>query len=504
METKKKLFKKVDFTKKLQNGLETLVSQKLLCIAWYGRAVCNEKIKILWLYVKNKKEATAVFTDQNRAVFFADEEVLVVLLDEDDVTTHKKISSPFIHLNLSKAEVLYTDDETAMPSDYYFWEHFKKFKERYIERQQLLKSYTDDFIKDELEGSCYLYLKGFATDLGAVELLLLGTVNEKDSLTERLLIMEKICPIWKAVFVKQDADTFYLIEQQSLSEAGMYDDWGKALKKAQKKIKNIVLQIFDELDKNKKIISLQQEDTVPFEYSDHLQELQSNEEVEEIFMFHETVRYLDNKTVRCFYLLLITKDKVSKTLKEIIRETETADAEVQFAIIAHNRFYIQDKVYFQQGFYKKVYKTQNRIYTSGYHPAIHWRNNWYSDFRENLFDIKYSTKDIANFVDNTILVTEDYLEITSKKLHDCFVCTLQMYILYHLDYVPNSKNINTLLQLVRYAGETTEGFEQLVQNIKPLLFDDEAGKNKVREKNIRLEGQMLQNLQAFFKLINLE
>lgn len=200
METKKELFKKVDFTKKLQNGLETLVSQKLLCIAWYGRAVCNEKIKILWLYVKNKKEATAVFTDQNRAVFFADEEVLVVLLDEDDVTTHKKISSPFIHLNLSKAEVLYTDDETAMPSDYYFWEHFKKFKERYIERQQLLKSYTDDFIKDELEGSCYLYLKGFATDLGAVELLLLGTVNEKDSLTERLLIMEKNMPNMESGF----------------------------------------------------------------------------------------------------------------------------------------------------------------------------------------------------------------------------------------------------------------------------------------------------------------
>src|SRR5690606_26704174 len=108
----------------------------------------------------------------------------------------------------------------------------------------------------------------------------------------------------------------------------------------------------------------------------------------------------------------ITKDKVSKELKEIIRELETADAEVQFAIIAHNRFYIQDNVYVQQGFYKKVCKTNNRIYTSGYQPAIHWRNNWYSDFHENLFDIKYSTKDIANFDDNTILVTEDYLEIT--------------------------------------------------------------------------------------------
>src|SRR5690606_31661812 len=300
METKKELFKKVDFTKKLQNGLTTLVSQKLLCIAWYGNAVSNKKINILWLYVKNKKEAAAVFSDQNRAVFFADEEVLVVLLDEDDVTKHKKIDSPFIYLNLSKAEVLYADDETAMPSDYYFWEYFKKFKERYIERQQLLKSYTDDFIKDELEGSCYLFLKGFATDLGAVELLLLGTINDTGTLTERLLIIEKICPIWKTVFVKEDTDTFYLLEQQSLSDAGIYDDWGKALKKVQKKIKNIVLQIFDELDKNKQIISLQQQDTVPFEYSDHLKQLQSNEEVEEIFLFHETVSYLDNKTVRCF------------------------------------------------------------------------------------------------------------------------------------------------------------------------------------------------------------
>src|SRR5690606_2681213 len=154
-------------------------------------------------------------------------------------------------------------------------------------------------------------------------------------------------------------------------------------------------------------------------------------------------------------------------------------------------------------FYKKVCKTNNRIYTSGYQPAIHWRNNWYSDFHENLFDIKYSTKDIANFVDYTILVTEDYLEITSKKLNDCFVCTLLIYILYHLDYVTNSKNINTLVQLVRYAGITNEEFEQLVQNIKPLLFNDEVDRNKVREKNIRLQGQMLQNLQSFFRIINL-
>lgn len=503
METKKELFNKVDFTKKLQNGLERLVSQKLLCSAWYGNTVSSEKIKILWLYVKNKKEAATVFSDQNAEMFLANAELLVVFLDEDDFKKHKNVGSPFIHLNLSKSEVLYSDDETEKPSDYFYWEYFKKFKERYIETQQLSKSYTDDFIKEELEGSCYLFLKGFEKDLEAVELLLLGTINENDSLTRRLLIMEKICPIWKTVFVKQDTDTFYLIEEQSFSEAALYDDWGKSLKKVQKKIKNIVLQIFDEIEKEKNVISLKQSNTAPFEYLNHLKQLLTNEEVEEIFLFHETVSYLDNKTVRCFYLLLMVKDKVSKSLKEIIKEIETADDEIQFAIIAHNRFYIQDKVYFQQGFYEKVCKAKNRIYTSGYHPAIHWQNTWYPDFNENLFDIKYSTKNIENFVDTAILAAKEPIVISSKKLYECFVCKLQVYILYYLDYVPNTNNLNTLLQMVRYTGETNEEFEQLLQNINPLLFDCDVDKNKVKEKNIRLEGGMLQNLQAFFRVINL-
>ncbi len=200
--------------------------------------------------------------------------------------------------------------------------------------------------------------------------------------------------------------------------------------------------------------------------------------------------------------MLIVEDKVSKAVKEIIKEIETADDEVQFAIIVHNRSYIQDKVYYQQGFYKKVFKSQNRIYTSGYHPAIHWQNTWYPEFFDNMLDIKYSSKNIENFVDTAILAAKESLVISSKKLYKCFVNKLQVNILYHLDYVPTTTNLNTLLQLVRYTGKTTEEFEQLVQNIKPLLFD-EAGRNKVTEKKMRLEGHMLQSLQAFFKIINL-
>ena len=119
-----------------------------------------------------------------------------------------------------------------------------------------------------------------------------------------------------------------------------------------------------------------------------------------------------------------------------------------------------------------------------------------------MIDVKYSSDNIKNFVDKTILSAKEPLAISLKQLQKCFIYMLQVHILYHLDYVPSTKSINNLLQLVRYAGETTEEFEQVLQNIKPLLFD-EAGKNRVKEKKMRLEGQMLQSLQAFFKIINL-
>lgn len=502
MKTKVELFKKTDFSKKIKNWLKNLVDEKLMHIVWHGHAYKHNEMKILWLYVKDKKTALSL-TEECTTVNDVGNNLVVVLLDDRDFKKHEKIRSPFVKFNLTKANVLYSDGETEMPKDHYCSYNFEKFRNKYKNNQKLTRSYTDKFVEEQLEGSYELFMKSFGNDLKVAELLLLGTVNKKASLTQRFLVLEKVRPIFKSVFVKQDKECFYLMEQLAFYDAGVYDDWGKALRKVQVKIKNIVLQLIYELKTSFTDSPHQTPVRVSdFEYSDYLRFLTAREEVEEIYCFHETVTYNHEKSLRCFYLLVIVDGEVSKQLQNIMNAAEKGTEEVQFVIIAHNRFYIQEHIGLQQGFYKKVWKDKNRIYSSGYYPSIHWRNSWYADLSQSEGLLRNSSDDSEFIVNNTIRAAQNSLEISSKILRRCIHNLLQINVLYYTDYVPHTTNINTLIQMVRYAGENSEEFDRLVKNIKPviLLFDED--KDKQKKKTIRLEREMLKHVQDFFKIIS--
>lgn len=503
MKTDTELFKKTNLPNKIKNWLKNLVGQKQLYTAWYGNAYDCKELKILWLYVKDMKTAKRLSSDEYGAVNSLGNDLLVVLLDDRDFKRHEKIGSPFVKFNLRKADLLYSDGETAMPKDHYCSYNFGKFGNKYKYNQKLTRSYTDKFVKEQLEGSYELFIKSFGNDLEVMELLLLGTVNKKASVTERFLIAEKVRPAFKSVFVKQDTKCYYLMEQLAFYDSGVYDDWGKALRKVQIKIKNMVLQLIDELKTSFKDSQRQAPVCVnDFEFSDYLRFVTVNEEVEEIYCFHETVTYKQDKAVRCFYLLVIVDGEVSKQLQNIMNAAEKGTEEVQFVIIAHNRFYIQEHIGLQQGFYKKVWKDKNRIYSSGYYPSIHWRNSWYADLSQSEGLLRNSSDDSEFIVNNTIRAAQNSLEISSKILRRCIHNLLQINVLYYTDYVPHTTNINTLIQMVRYAGENSEEFDRLVKNIKPviLLFDED--KDKQKKKTIRLEREMLKHVQDFFKIIS--
>ncbi len=503
MKTDTELFKKTDFPNKIKNWLKNLADQKQLYTAWYGNAYNNKEFKILWLYVKDKKTAKSLSSDGYGTINGFGNDLLVVLLDDRDFKRHEKIRSPFVKFNLTKTNLLYSDDENEMPKDHYCSFNFDKFTNKYKNNQKLTRSYTDEFVKEQLEGSYELFIKSFGNDLEVLELLLLGTVNKKASLTDRFLIAEKVLPAFRSVFVKQDKKRFYLLEQLSFYDAGVYDDWGKALKKVQIKIKNIVLQLMYELKTS--FTDSQHHGSVrvnDFEFSDYLKSLTVKEEVQEIYCFHETITYKHEKQLRCFYLLVIVDGEVSQKLQTIFDNTDKGRDEVQFVIIAHNRFYIQEHIGLQQGFYKKVCKQKNRIYTSGYHPSIHWRKSWYADLTQSEGLLRNSSDDSEFIVNNSILTAQNSLEISSKILRRCVHNLLQINVLYYTDYVPHTININTLIQMVRYAGENSEEFDRLVINLQPviLLFDED--KDKQKKKTIRLEGEMLKHVQDFFKIIS--
>jgi len=503
MKTDTALFKKTGFPDKIKNWLKNLVGEKQLYTAWYGNAYNNKEFKILWLYVKDKKSARSLSYDGYGTINGFGNDLLVVLLDAGDFKRHEKTGSPFVKFNLKKADVIYCDEETQKPKDHYCSYNFDKFTNKYKNNQKLTRWYTDKFVKEQLEGSYELFMKSFENDLEVLELLLLGTVNKKASVTERFLIAEKVLPVFRSVFVKQDQERFYLMEQLAFYDAGVYVDWGKALKKVQVKIKNIVLQLMYELKTS--FTDSQHHGSVrvnDFEYSDYLRVVTVNEEVEEIYCFHETVTYKQEKELRCFYLLVIVDGEVSEKLQTLFNNTEKGRDEVQFVIIAHNRFYIQEHIGLQQGFYKKVCKEKSRIYSSGYHPAIHWCKSWYADLTQSEGLLRNSSDDSEFIVNNTIGTAQNSLEISSKLLRRCIHNILQINVLYYTDYVPHTTNINTLIQMVRYAGEGSEEFNSLVKNIQPILLYCDEEKAQQKKKTMRLEGEMLKHLQDFFKIVS--
>lgn len=503
MKTDTELFKKTNLPNKIKNWLKNLVGQKQLYTAWYGNAYNCKELKILWLYVKDKKTAKSLSYNGYGVVSSLGNELLIVLLDARDFKRHEKTGSPFVKFNLRKANVLYTDEVAAMPKDHYSSYNFRKFGDKYKCNQKLTRSYTDRFVKEQLEGSYELFMKSFGNDLHVIEFLLLGTINKRAPVTERFLIAERILPVFKSVFVKQDKERYYLMEELAFYDAGVYDDWGKALRKVQIKIKNIVLQLIYELD-----TSLTDSPHKPpvqvtkFDYLEDLRFLKVREEVEEIYCFHETVIYKQDKPLRCFYLLVMVNGEVTKQLQKILNAAEKETEEVQFVIIAHNRCYIQENVGLQQGFYKKVCKEKNKIYSSGYHPAIHWSNSWYADLTQSEGLLRNSSDDSEFIVNNSILTAQNSLEIPSKILRRCIHNMLQINVLYYTDYVPHTTNLNTLVQMVRFAGEKSEEFDRAVSSIQPILLSYAEEKAQQKKKTMKLEGEMLKNLQNFFRLIS--
>lgn len=182
MKAETELFENADFSNKVRNWLRNLVDEKQMYIAWHGYAYKHKEMRILWLYVKDKKTALSL-TEDCTTVNDGGNNLLVVLLDARDFKRHVKIGSPFVKFNLTKANVLYSDGETEMPKDHYCSCNFEKFMNKYKNNQKLTRFYTDKFVKEQLEGSYELFQRSFGNDLDAVELLLLGTINKKASVT---------------------------------------------------------------------------------------------------------------------------------------------------------------------------------------------------------------------------------------------------------------------------------------------------------------------------------
>lgn len=509
METKFQLLQEQKFPEILEKKLISSITDKQVTTIWYGGVYdSSHDLEVFWLRVKDKVEAAKVFGKEYTKELLEDSNYHIVLLDANDFELQDKAGRAFTQLCLGNALLLYKDDSIELPrSDAYSYD-VQRFKKKYIETYNLLSSYSNGINKGEEFGVIYFYLKFFEYDLGVIETMLFGTINIQYNLTERLLLLERVFAPIKSLFIKKEENLYYIIDSINRdSEAALYDDWALALEKVQTKLHSIVIQLLDKLEIDSRPYKFKPKRKVKkkkvFKYLNQLLPLNKVKGVEEIYKFHEAVIFEAEKAIKHFYLLVLTTKEEADEVQKVIDDFRCKDDNVRFTIIAHTRFFIQDYSLEHIHFFEDVVKEENIIYSNGYYPAIHWMNIYYYDYSESVFRLDYSISKINKLIKKSIINSKKEGFISTNKLHRCLYIKLQMYVLFHTNYLPHTANLKTLIDLALYANnDNASKLNELINQLDLFLLTYTQKNIQQKDNNLILDSTAIESLKQFFDFID--
>jgi len=181
--------------------------------------------------------------------------------------------------------------------------------------------------------------------------------------------------------------------------------------------------------------------------------LKKFDEVEELFLFHQISTFDSYQPHEHFYLFVVLKHKATKDLKTYLQHIEQNPIEsIRITSVHHTRYHIQHHTYDYQVFFQKIMKAKNRIYSSGYHPKIHWykKRPTYLDGLEHSYN--YNKQCYNNDIKPIFEKNEGEKYILKQIVSKFLVKHLQIFIFSETIYKPRSKNLITLWNLMIFAN----------------------------------------------------
>jgi len=214
--------------------------------------------------------------------------------------------------------------------------------------------------------------------------------------------------------------------------------------------------------------------------------LKKFDEVEELFLFHQISTFDSYQPHEHFYLFVVLKHKATKELKTYLQYIEQNPIEsIRITSVHHTRYQIQHHTYDYQLFFNKTMKSKNKIYSSGYHPKIHWykKRATYLDDLKHFYNYNKQcyNNNIKPIFENNKCEKYFLKQVVSKFL----VNHLQTFVFSETLYKPRSKNLITLWHLMIFAHSALlEKFSTTEINQLTSLFQ------KLQNEFIK-EGQLL-------------
>lgn len=489
-----------DFSQELLQLLEIGIEKKHIKAIWLGTIGQSTSHRGLWIYTQDKTQA--LFSAITSETLRCEVPTFLIALDDKDLNYHATIGNSLFKTSLTATNQIYQTTPTALPKILYT--SLGSFIALYQDKHDLLATYCQDLVKQQYRGSSHALLKAFTYDLEVLEIVLLGVKNTSMSLTQRLLLLEQIVPKLKTLFVKCEANVYYILND--LAQDIQDDIWNSSLQKIQKKLNRIVLHVLDQIDGQTSLVrpkrTLKKTKNKPFKYKEKLLPLLNTNQIEEIYQFHEIVYFQQNKQKKQVYLLVLLKETPNKATKRIIKDIESNKEGFGLTILAHTRLYIQDYVYEFAEFFSTIVQPKKRIYTSDYYPQIHWYNSSMKDYSDFIHPYKERLKQINLTLEHDFTNPKKDTYITTHHLHRCLVVKLKVYILHHLHYLPQTNSIHSLLYLALYAKDKeAPSLKSLYDTLYPLVFDYTIRHKQEKKYNLVLDTTLVKQIRQFFSTL---
>lgn len=273
------------------------------------------------------------------------------------------------------------------------------------------------------------------------------------------------------------------------------------------KLHNIVVQLLDKIELDSRQYKIKSKGKTKkkkvFKYLDKLLPLIKAKGVEEIYKFHEVVTFENERTAKHFYLLVLTTKEEVDEMQKVIDSFSCKDENVRFTIITHSRLFIQRYSFENIHFFENVIKEENIIYSNGYYPSIHWMDNYDCDYSETAFKLDYPISKINKLIKKNIINPKKEGFISTNKLHRCLYIKLQMYVLFHTNYLPHTTNLKTLIDLAIYAdNENASKLSKLFSQLDSFLLTYTQKNTTQKDNNLILNNNTIDSLKQFFDFID--
>lgn len=410
----------------------------------------------------------------------------IILFGEVDPIYHIRLGTLFVNRYCNASSLVYKKEghKFSYPDISEQLKKFKGYKEDYYHTHDLLST---EIRKAEESNSLtmeyHLYISLFEHHLYHLEFLCIGRSFSDGTLQERLLRLEDFLQEIKTIMLKKTETTYFIIDAlNSAQKADDYEDYmyvkdefGDAITDTEQKFYYLVDRIFRETKKavkkpEQKPILIESKTVSPYEPV--IKILTKHFNIEEIFLFNRQEVYSADQKTTVLYLLIIS-NKISNQDHFDMMQMVAQQTGGRFNIvpIAHQKSWIQERLFVHQDFFQKVMVPENSIFRADVSTIMHWiKIDGSGDTDEGIY-YRLCSELYKNY---KLLRSQE--DPTSKEglglmLSGFFYRACVIFIYVALRYHPNQINIRILWKLCEYVDPKVKNLDYLIQKLPFDFFE---------------------------------